>query len=104
MAARVVIEVDGSQHGEGANIARDEERTRWFEAEGYRVIRFWNNDIVGNIYGVLDTVYAAVYGSREAEPLYLKRERRRKTTSVGPTSDHPTPARPARRPSPSKGG
>src|SRR5262249_28586808 len=44
MAARLVIEVDGSQHGIGDKIVRDETRTRWLEAAGYRVVRFWNND------------------------------------------------------------
>ena len=45
MAARVVIELDGSQHATGPHQIRDERRTRWFESEGYRVIRFWNNDL-----------------------------------------------------------
>ncbi len=96
MAARLVIELDGSQHNTDAQRARDEQRTRWFESEGYRVIRFWNNDLASNMNGVLETVYAALYGSRDAElqPLKHKRYRRR----------HPTPARFARRPSPSRGG
>src|SRR5258706_14196813 len=45
MAARLIIEVDGSQHGRDDLRKRDEGRTRWLEAEGYRVIRFWNNDL-----------------------------------------------------------
>ena len=48
-----------------------------------------------NIDGVLETVYAALYGSRDAEPLPLKHRRHRRR--------HPTPAREARRPSPSRG-
>src|SRR5205807_1743283 len=54
MAARLIIEIDGSQHGEEKNLQRDEARTRWLESEGYRVIRFWNNDIVQTPQGVLD--------------------------------------------------
>jgi very-short-patch-repair endonuclease len=46
MAAHLVIEMDGSQHGVSENVIRDEARTRWLEAAGYRVIRFWNNDLV----------------------------------------------------------
>jgi very-short-patch-repair endonuclease len=95
MAARLVIEIDGSQHGEAENAARDDARTRWLEREGYRVLRFWNNDIVQNPQGVLDVVYAALYGSRDSEPKTLIHERGRA---------HPTPARFARRPSPSRGG
>jgi very-short-patch-repair endonuclease len=101
MAARIVIEVDGSQHGEDENKARDDERTRWLESEGYRVVRFWNNDLVQNIDGVLDVIYAALYGSRDTEPRRLMHERRRDRVAG---SSHPTPARSARRPSPSRGG
>jgi very-short-patch-repair endonuclease len=96
MAARLVIELDGSEHNIDAHRAKDEQRTRWLESEGYRVIRFWNNDLTSNMDGVLETVYAALYGSRDAElhPLKHRRHRRR----------HPTPSRFARRPSPSRGG
>jgi very-short-patch-repair endonuclease len=98
MGSRLVIELDGSQHGEEGIKKHDDERTRWLESEGYRVIRFWNNDMVKNTIGVLETIYAALYGSRDAEPTLLKRPRQLK--------DHPTPARHfvARRPSPSRGG
>jgi len=101
MAARIVIEVDGSQHGEHENKTRDDKRTRWLESEGYRVVRFWNNDLVRNIDGVLDVIHAALYGSRDTEPRRLKHERRRDRVAG---SSHPTPARVARRPSPSRGG
>jgi very-short-patch-repair endonuclease len=95
MAARLVIELDGSQHNTDANRARDEWRTRWLESEGYRVIRFWNNDLTSNMDGVLETVYAELYGSRDAEARALKHRRWRRR--------HPTPARFARRPSPLQG-
>jgi very-short-patch-repair endonuclease len=101
MAARLVVEIDGSQHGEEERRLRDETRTRWLENEGYRVIRFWNNDIVQNPEGVLDVIYAALYGSRDAEPKPMKHERKRIEVA---DAVHPTPARFARRPSPSRGG
>jgi very-short-patch-repair endonuclease len=56
MAARLIIEVDGSQHGRDDLRKRDEERTHWLEAEGYRVIRFWNNDLTANMDGVLEAI------------------------------------------------
>ena len=87
--------MDGSHHGETSQQQRDDERTEWLESEGYRVIRFWNNDIIENAGGVLDVIYAALYGSPESEPTKFKHERSRA---------HPTPARSARRPSPSRGG
>src|ERR1700739_1075315 len=96
MAAHLVIELDGSQHNTDANRAKDEQRTRWFESEGYRVIRFWNNDLTHNMNGMLETVYAALYGSRDAEPHLFKHQRSPRR--------HPTPSRFARRPSPSRGG
>ena len=95
MAARLIIELDGSQHNNEVQKEKDERRTRWFEHEGFRVIRFWNNELSQNMDGVLETVYAALYGSRDTDtyPLTHRRWRRR----------HPTPARSARRPSPSRG-
>ena len=78
MAARLVIELDGSQHALVNNIARDEARTRWLEARGYRVLRFWNNEIIENPDGVLETIYAAVYDSADSEPVPLQHERRQR--------------------------
>ena len=78
MAARLVIELDGSQHGTLDGIVHDEARTRWLESKGYRVIRFWNNDIIENPDGVLEAIYEALYGSADGEPVTLKHARRRK--------------------------
>ena len=49
-SARLAIELDGGQHSEDA---ADEGRTKIIEAHGYRVIRFWNNDVLQNTDGVL---------------------------------------------------
>ena len=49
---KIVIEVDGSQHNEPDNAKHDLHRTKYFEDEGYVVLRFWNNDILTNIEGV----------------------------------------------------
>ena len=51
---RLVIEVDGGQHSE--NIEIDAIRTKFLEAKGYLVLRFWNNDVIENIDGVLETI------------------------------------------------
>ena len=48
--AKLIIEIDDATHAE--RHARDEERTRFLEGEGYRVLRFWNNDVMGNLAGV----------------------------------------------------
>ena len=53
-AKKLIIEIDGSQHLD--NKEYDEERTRYFESLGIKVIRFWNNEININIEGVLMTI------------------------------------------------
>jgi very-short-patch-repair endonuclease len=50
---RLIIEVDGGQHNESA---ADAMRDRCLVEDGYRVLRFWNNDVLGNIEGVLTTI------------------------------------------------
>ncbi|PKP98662.1 MAG: DNA-cytosine methyltransferase [Alphaproteobacteria bacterium HGW-Alphaproteobacteria-15] len=50
---RLVIEVDGGQHAENP---ADAARTQVIEAHGYRVIRFWNNDVLGNTDGVIAAI------------------------------------------------
>src|SRR6266700_3684509 len=66
MAAHLIVEVDGSQHGTEEGQTRDEVRTKWLEQEGFRVLRFWNNDITNQTEGVLESIYAALYGSPNA--------------------------------------
>jgi very-short-patch-repair endonuclease len=56
-ATRVVVEVDGGQHYRSA---ADQQRTKVLEANGYRVLRCWNNDVLSNIDGVLEDVICAV--------------------------------------------
>jgi len=57
---RVVVEVDGGQHVENGEAKRDEERTAWLESRGYQVLRFWNNDVLLNMEGVLERIMQAV--------------------------------------------
>lgn len=76
-AARLVIEVDGSQHEEKEIRKRDDDRTCWLKSEGYRVLRFWNNDVTQNLNGVMEAIYEALYGARDAEPLVLRHTRHR---------------------------
>ena len=57
-ACKLVIEIDGGQHGTA--VERDETRSRALEAQGWRVIRFWNNDVTGNLSGVLEVIAAEI--------------------------------------------
>jgi len=63
--ARPIIEVDGGQHSDSAS---DEVRTRNLEAKGYCVLRFWNNDVLENMSGVLLAIDAAVNADRPPTP------------------------------------
>jgi very-short-patch-repair endonuclease len=71
--ARLIVEADGGQHNDSPT---DEKRDAWLRAQGFRVMRFWNNEIVGNPEGVLAVVMAAVGES-----------------TTGPLSPVPSPAR-----------
>jgi very-short-patch-repair endonuclease len=55
----VVIEVDGGQHNDSPE---DAIRDRYLAAEGYRVIRFWNDDVLENLEGVLMAIRAELRG------------------------------------------
>jgi very-short-patch-repair endonuclease len=54
--AKIVIEVDGSQHATPAIMRSDELRTRWLEAQGYRVHRFWIGELLANLDGAMLSV------------------------------------------------
>jgi very-short-patch-repair endonuclease len=56
--AKLIIELDGSQHLEQEEY--DNERTKYLESLGYRVIRFWNNDVMKDIEGVILTILHAM--------------------------------------------
>jgi very-short-patch-repair endonuclease len=55
--ARLVIEVDGGQHAENF---RDRYRDRWFAANRFRVMRFWNNEVLSNLEGVMTLLAEAL--------------------------------------------
>lgn len=57
---RLVIEIDGRQHAFGARMSADVARTKFLEARGYRVLRFWNNDVLQNVDGVMQQIYDAL--------------------------------------------
>ena len=62
---RIVIEIDGGQHSLSTS---DEVRTKYLEANGYRVLRFWNNDVLQNTSGVLMTIDTAITADRPPPP------------------------------------
>jgi very-short-patch-repair endonuclease len=64
--AKLVIEIDGGQHG--AQLSQDETRSLRLASDGYRVLRFWNNDVLSNIEGVLVEIQSAIASSPPPQP------------------------------------
>jgi very-short-patch-repair endonuclease len=64
-AEKLVIELDGGQHAAAAT--QDASRTCFLQAQGYRVIRFWNNDVLDNSDGVLEVI-ASELSSSPSQP------------------------------------
>jgi len=62
---KLVVELDGSQHAD--DVRYDAPRTAMLEQAGFFVLRFWNNDVFGNIEGVVDVILAAL-ADRQATP------------------------------------
>ena len=54
---RLVVEADGGQH---ADSTQDEIRDNWLAGQNYRVLRFWNHEILGNMAGVLEVIATAL--------------------------------------------
>jgi len=76
-AAKLIVEADGGQHGG----TRDARRDAWFESQGFRVLRFWNNDIFTNEEGVLTAIVAAL----EAAAAASSRDGRAPLSNLSPT-------------------
>jgi very-short-patch-repair endonuclease len=62
---RLVVEADGGQH---ADNKRDDVRDRWLIERNYRVLRFWNNDILNNMDGVLEAIAIALQAESPPHP------------------------------------
>ncbi|MFL5258160.1 MAG: endonuclease domain-containing protein [Hyphomicrobiales bacterium] len=60
LSKRLIVEIDGGQHSE--RLDYDQGRSAELEKLGFRVIRFWNVDVLGNMEGVIDAVLAELGG------------------------------------------
>ena len=56
--SKIIIEVDGGQHLENK---KDKSRDKWLEEQGYEVLRFWDNEVLTNIEGVLESIRKKFY-------------------------------------------
>jgi len=93
-ACKLVVELDGLQH---ADSAYDDKRDEILGGLGYRVLRFWNAEVMGSIDNVCETIVAAVEGR-------LAPERFKRLTSEGGAAPHPAGLRPATFPPQEAGG
>ena len=57
----LIIELDGGQHNEPDNIEYDKQRTEFLKNKGYKVLRFWNNEIDDNTDGVCEVIYKTIF-------------------------------------------
>ncbi|MDP2409237.1 MAG: DUF559 domain-containing protein [Pseudolabrys sp.] len=65
---RLIVEVDGGQHNEDTQAAHDAARTAYLDRQGYRVLRFWNNEVLTNVEGVCEVIAAALRENRPPTP------------------------------------
>ncbi|MCD5408251.1 endonuclease domain-containing protein [Candidatus Bipolaricaulota bacterium] len=59
---RLVVELDGSQHGLPPRRAYDAQRSRWLRSQGFRVLRFWDSEVLIDIEGVLRRILQELEG------------------------------------------
>ena len=57
---KIIIEIDGGQHNEEVNIQSDKNRTQYLENNGYKVLRFWNNEVMKDIDSVMEVIFREV--------------------------------------------
>jgi len=57
---KLIIELDGSQHS--GEVAYDSERSAWLEEQGFRVLRFWDNQVFNETDGLKEIIIGALYG------------------------------------------
>jgi very-short-patch-repair endonuclease len=66
---KIIIELDGSQHSLPSAKRKDTERDKCFEAQGYTVLRFWDNEVLVNTRDVLEIIEAKCFGHPPLNPL-----------------------------------
>lgn len=64
---RIIIECDGGQHL--AQTEKDISRDQWFSMQGYKVLRFWDNEVLKNTEAVLETIWNACSDHPPLDPL-----------------------------------
>ena len=75
----ILVEVDGGQH----SVEKDRDRERWFEGQGFKVLRFWNNDVLKNTERVWEVIRKTMLVSPSPNPSHRSTERSRRSQGRG---------------------
>ncbi|HYD89020.1 MAG TPA: DUF559 domain-containing protein [Vitreimonas sp.] len=86
--ARLVVEIDGAQHGSPEQTEHDAQRTVMLNGQGYRVLRFWNNEAISDRDGVWRSIHQAA-GETPARAR-MQRWREQETTRIQAANAHLT--------------
>jgi very-short-patch-repair endonuclease len=70
--ARLIVEIDGGQHERSS--PREAERTGFLQNQGYRIVRFWNNEVLANLEGVHQTITDELGRITPTQPSPIKGE------------------------------
>ena len=66
---KIIVELDGGQHALLKETQNDTKRDQWFEAQGYKVLRFWDNEVLTNTQGVLEVIWTFPLNHPPLNPL-----------------------------------
>jgi hypothetical protein len=66
---KIIIELDGGQHAMLSEKQKDTERDKWFEAQGYKVLRFWDDEVLTNTWEVLELIRTNGFNHPPLNPL-----------------------------------
>jgi very-short-patch-repair endonuclease len=89
-AEKLIIEIDGGQHASAQ--LYDDRRTRFIEAQGFRVLRFWNNDAMSNTDGVVQQIALSLRARTEQRQLWKSEDGRSPSPSQPAAGPLPLPA------------
>ena len=85
--SKLVVELDGGQHADPVHNEEDRKRSAWLQGEGYRVLRFWNNEVLENMDGVLATIVEALKDRTPPHPDPLPAGEREQKENPRPTGE-----------------
>ncbi len=66
---KIIVELDGGQHALPEEMQNDRKRDQWFEGQGYKVLRFWDNEVLSDIHGVLEVIWTNCSSHPPLDPL-----------------------------------